>query len=129
MSRPIEGDKRAETGRNAEQKALIYLQAQGLQLVERNYRCRGGEIDLVMRDSKQLVMVEVRYRRSTSYLGAAASVDQRKQRRLIVAARHYLASHPQSANDPVRFDVMAFDGPASAPDIEWLRNAFDVPDF
>jgi putative endonuclease len=129
MSRPIEGNKRAEAGRNAEQKALIYLQAQGLQLVERNYRCRGGEIDLVMRDTKQLVMVEVRYRRSTSYTSAAASIDQRKQSRLIMAARHYLASHPQFADDPVRFDVVAFDGPALAPAIEWLRNAFDVPDF
>jgi len=129
MSKPIEGGSRADSGRSAEQRALVYLQAQGLRLLERNYRCRAGEIDLVMRDKEQLVMVEVRYRRVTSYTAAAASVDQRKQRRLIKAARHYLASHPQYANEPIRFDVVAFDGSATDPDIEWLRNAFDAPDY
>lgn len=122
-------DLRAEQGRQAEQRALAYLEAQGLHLIARNYRCRGGEIDLVMRDRVHLVMVEVRYRRRTSYVKAAASVDLRKQRRLIWATRHYLAMHPQAADQPVRFDVLALDGPIDAPDIEWLRNAFEAHDF
>jgi putative endonuclease len=112
-------------GDAAEARALAHLRAQGLTLLERNYRvahgprARGGEIDLILRDRDgTLVFAEVRARRSVARGGAAASIGVAKQRALVFAARHYLlrvASPP-----PCRFDVVAIDGDR----IEWLRGAF-----
>ncbi|MDP2004325.1 MAG: YraN family protein [Rubrivivax sp.] len=114
-------------GDAAETRALAWLQARGLQLVERNYRvargpsARGGEIDLVMRDRDgTLVFVEVRKRRGGAHGGAAASVGAAKQRSLVLAAQHYLLRFV--APPPCRFDVLALDGDA----IEWLQAAFDA---
>lgn len=107
-------------GRDAEQRAEALLVARGLRPVQRNYRCRGGEIDLVMRDRGQLVFVEVRYRRGDSHGGALASVDARKRRRLVIAAQHYLLMHGWQG--ACRFDVVGFD--ASSPDGTWVRDAF-----
>lgn len=113
-------------GDEAEARALAHLQAQGLRLVERNYRvargprARGGEIDLILRDRDgTLVFVEVRSRRSGAQGGAAASVGAVKQQRLRLAARHYLARLPSLP--PCRFDVVAVDDGR----IEWLPAAFD----
>jgi putative endonuclease len=116
---------RKATGDAAEDRALSYLQRQGLTLVLRNYRvargprARGGEIDLILRDRDgTLVFAEVRTRRTTAQGGAAASVSPAKQRALVYAAQHFLmrlASAP-----PCRFDVVAIDG----EDIAWLRGAF-----
>ncbi len=102
--------------------ALGYLQTAGLLLVTRNYRCRGGELDLIMQDGRDLVFVEVRFRSHTGYGGAIESIDRRKQRRLITAARHYLQ---RTGNDRTcRFDVVGI-GPG--PDtIEWLKNAIEA---
>ncbi|WP_303901809.1 YraN family protein [Thiohalomonas denitrificans] len=111
-------------GQHAEELALRYLTAQGLRLLEQNYRCRCGEIDLVMQDRHTLVFVEVRFRSHRSFGGAAASVDARKQRRLINTAHHYLQRHRQTES-LCRFDVMAM-GAAGDNDIEWLRNAITV---
>jgi putative endonuclease len=108
-------------GAQAEQQALDYLLAQGLRLVERNFRCRGGEIDLIMREGEQLVFVEVRYRRSARYGGALASVDRRKQGRLITAALHYLQRHRTAG--ATRFDVVALEGETP---VQWVRNAFEA---
>ncbi len=108
-----------QLGTAAEQRAAEHLAATGLRLVERNYRCRGGEIDLVMRDGAQLVFVEVRYRSGGSFGSAAESVDARKQGRLIVAAEHYLQRH--RIRPPCRFDVVGITGDGR---IEWLRDAF-----
>jgi len=115
----------AVTGDAGEDRALRYLQARGLVVVTRNYRCKGGEIDLVMRDAAgALVFVEVRARvaRSTQrFGGAAASVTAPKQRRLIAAAEDFLAR--QADDVPAcRFDVVAIDGAR----IEWMRDAFGV---
>ena len=114
-------------GDAAETRALAWLQARGLQLVERNYRvargpsARGGEIDLVMREPDgTLVFVEVRQRRSRGHGGAAASVTATKQRRLVHAAQHYLLRY--AAPPPCRFDVLAVEGDA----IEWLQAAFEA---
>ena len=107
-------------GADAEDRALHYLQRQGLTLVQRNFRARGGEIDLVMRERDLLVLVEVRKRSSARYGDAAESVDARKRGRIVLAAQHYLlrwASPP-----PCRFDVVAIDGET----IEWLKGAFDA---
>ena len=113
-------------GRRAEDRALAYLESQGLALIARNHRCRGGEIDLVMRDGPTLVLVEVRSRSRRDFGGAAASVGTRKQRRFILAARHLLRTRPELAQLRARFDVIAIDA-ADAPGtttLEWIRDAF-----
>lgn len=119
---------RAERGQRAEAGACDYLQRQGLRLVERNYRCVRGEIDLIMRDQETLVFVEVRYRAGQRFGGAAASVDARKQARLVAAALHYLQQHPAAGRRPCRFDVMASvpgEGDV-AVEYEWIRSAFEA---
>lgn len=118
---------RREAGAAAEAAALARLSARGLQLVARNYRCRGGEIDLVMLDGRTLVLVEVRYRASRAFGGAAASVTRLKQRRIATAARHLLHARAALRNYPVRFDVVAVSpGHDGAYDIEWIKAAFSV---
>ena len=116
-----------QIGDSAEDRALAYLQRQGLQLVQRNYRLAGGprrrgaEIDLILRDTDgTLVFVEVRSRRSGGHGGAASSVSALKQQRLVRAARHYLMQW--AVLPPCRFDVVALDGDA----LQWLRAAFDA---
>ena len=113
-------------GRRGEDAALEHLAAAGLRLLKRNYRCRGGEIDLVMADGTTLVLVEVRLRSSREFGGAAASVDRRKQRRFALAARHLVLTHPELRSMPARFDVVALErgDRAGAMRIEWLRDAF-----
>jgi putative endonuclease len=107
-------------GDAAEDRALDHLRQQGLTPVERNFRCKGGEIDLIMREQDTLVFVEVRKRADTRYGGAAASITQRKQARLVIAAQVFLQRYKMP---PVcRFDVVAIDGER----MEWLRNAIDA---
>lgn len=113
-------------GRAAEDEALRFLQQKGFTLVRRNYRCRLGEIDLVMRDGPSLVFVEVRARESERFGGAAASVGPAKQRRLVAAARHFLMAHPRAAALPARFDVVAISGPGGENPPRWIRAAFDT---
>jgi putative endonuclease len=107
------------SGAAAEALAASFLQARGLEIVARNYRCRGGEIDLVARDGSTLVFVEVRLRRGSAFGGAAASITAAKRRRLAHAARHYLAR--LGREPPCRFDAILLDSLASAR-IEWLRD-------
>lgn len=107
-------------GQAGEDAALAYLVAQGLALVQRNFRCKGGEIDLVMQEGTVLVFVEVRRRAGLGYGGAAASVTHSKQARLIIAAQTYLQRH--RVPPACRFDVIAIDG----GHLEWLRNAIDT---
>ena len=109
-------------GTDAETRAWHYLQARGLQLLQRNDRSKRGEIALVMQDTDSLVFVEVRYRRQTQFGSALESVDRRKQTRLIACARHYLQAYPETASQPCRFDVISISG--SPGEIEWVRNAF-----
>lgn len=100
---------RQKIGKDAEQDALTFIQQQGLKLVTANYRCRAGEIDLIARDLKTLVFIEVRARSHQQWGGASASVDQRKQRKIIKTAAHFLSSHSAYRNTPCRFDVIAFE--------------------
>ena len=116
---------RQQLGIYYENAALRYLQARGLALVCSNYRCKFGEIDLVMLAAATLVFVEVRYRRSSSHGTAAATVDSRKQARLRLAARKFLFSHPQFRQHICRFDVLAIEAAtAGKPVIDWIPNAF-----
>lgn len=110
-----------QSGALAEDRALAYLQRQGLAAVVRNYRCKGGEIDLIMRAADgTLVFVEVRQRRSRGFGGAAQSVTPAKQRRVLHAAAHYLATLDRVP--PCRMDVVAME-PGR---IDWLPGAFDL---
>ena len=117
---------RQRRGNAAENLALEHLQSQGLELLTRNYRCRQGEIDLIMQDHSGLVFVEVRYRAGNSHGGALQSVDFRKQSKIILAALHYLQHHPA----PARFDVIGVSGDLSGKGdlarIDWIRNAFQA---
>ena len=106
-------------GQAGEDAALAHLAAQGLTLLQRNFRCKGGEIDLVMQDGPALVFVEVRCRATPRYGGAAASITRSKQGRLIIAAQIYLQRYRMPP--ACRFDVIAIDGER----LEWLRNAID----
>jgi putative endonuclease len=108
-------------GAQAEQLAARYLQQHGLKLLHRNYRCRFGEIDLILQDGATLVFAEVRLRGRNNYVGAAASITATKQGRLVRTAQHYLTT--LSSIPPCRFDVILFDVlDNSVP--EWVRNAF-----
>ena len=119
---------RTRIGKDAEQQALYYLKHQGLQLVTSNYLCRFGEIDLIMLDNRQLVFIEVRSRSHRHWGGATASVDQRKQRKLIKAAGLFLSQQQQFSHSPCRFDVIAFESDSSNSSGDscpiWYKDAF-----
>ena len=121
-SGPAAGTTR-QRGNAAEDRALAYLQAQGLQLLERNYRTPGrggGEIDLVMRERDgTVVFVEVRSRRSGAFGGAASSIGAAKQQRVVYAARHYLLRY--ASPPPCRFDAVLLED-----SVQWIKAAFDA---
>lgn len=113
-------------GEAAERAAEQWLNGQGLSSVARNFRCKAGEIDLVMRDGGQLVFVEVRLRSRLSHGGATESVTRAKQRRIIRAAEAFLLGEPRWRQLPCRFDVLAAQPRAEGGSVEWqwLRAAF-----
>lgn len=106
-------------GDAGEDAALAHLQQHGLTLVERNFRCRGGELDLVMRDGATVVFVEVRRRAGSAFGGAADTIGRAKQGRLLAAANTWLQRYRMPP--ACRFDVVAIDGGR----LTWLRNAID----
>jgi putative endonuclease len=113
-----------KAGAQAEQTAAQYLQQQGLRLLQSNYRCRFGEIDLILKDRETLVFAEVRLRTRSDFGGAAASIDARKQHKLILAAQHYLSA--ASPTPPCRFDAVLLSSAEGSEGIEWLKNAFQL---
>ncbi|MDH5553131.1 MAG: YraN family protein [Nitrosomonas sp.] len=108
-------------GEDAEHYAASYLQNQNLTLLQQNYHCRFGEIDLIMRDHETLVFVEVRMRTSESFGGAAASITSSKQAKLLRTARHYIAA--LNTEPACRFDVVLLTG-SDGKVVEWIKNAF-----
>jgi putative endonuclease len=110
-------------GRWAESAAARYLRRRGLSLLHRNFRCRAGEIDLVMRDGAMLVFVEVRYRADARFVDPAATVTPAKQRRLLTAAAAYLARY-RLADRPCRFDVVTLTKRNYRPEFRWVQDAF-----
>lgn len=112
-------------GAAEEQLALDYLLKQGLKLVARNFRARGGELDLVLRNAQTLVIAEVRKRSHRGFGSGADSVDARKQQRIILAARQFLMQHSEFSSLPVRFDVVGLD---EQNRIDWIPDAFDLAD-
>lgn len=119
-----DGDARGSAGAAAERAAERWLQRQGLSTVARNFRCRLGEIDLVMQHGGQLVFVEVRLRNRSDYGGAAASVTRAKQQRLIRAAGVFLGANPALRQASCRFDVLAGRQRDGEWEWQWLRDAF-----
>ena len=110
-------------GFRKEAEACAYLQKQGLCLIQQQYHCRYGEIDLVMQDEQCLVFIEVRLRRNQKGGCALASISPSKQKKIIHTAEYYLYQHPETQHLPCRFDVIAFDGWHSKP--QWIKHAFD----
>jgi putative endonuclease len=102
-------------------RAGAHLKCCGLRVVARNFRIRGGEIDLICRDGKTLVFVEVRLRSRSDFGGAGASITPTKRRRIILAAQHYLAGKPEC---DCRFDCVLIEGER----LEWIKNAFSADD-
>jgi putative endonuclease len=114
-----------------ENAALSHLRKAGLQLLARNYRCRYGEIDLIMLDkiahaSDSIVFVEVRYRNSSARGDGLASVGPAKRAKLIRTAAVYLQAHQKLAGMSCRFDVVACSGTPDSPSFDWIRAAFDA---
>jgi putative endonuclease len=107
-------------GAEAEALAAAFLERRGLRVLERNYRCRLGEIDLIARDGDTTVFVEVRQRASGAFGGAAASITAKKRMRLLRAARFYLSR--LKAMPACRFDALLIEG--DPPRIDWIRDAF-----
>lgn len=111
-------------GQAAEAKAAEFLQAQGLVVLERNFSCKTGEIDLILQDGKELVFAEVRFRKNSNFGGAAASVTPAKQQRLQLTASFYLGSWRQPP--ACRFDVLAmtYNNQQQIVCDNWIKNAF-----
>ena len=109
-------------GKQSELLAQRHLERKGLRLLQSNYRCRSGEIDLIMQDGETLVFVEVRYRKHTGFGTACESVTGSKQRKLLACASHYLQR--MGAATPCRFDVVGITGENDRTSIEWIRDAF-----
>jgi putative endonuclease len=113
---------KAEKGKQAEQFACDYLSQQGLLLLDKNYHCRLGEIDLIMQHDSTLVFIEVRYRKNNHYGGAKESITAKKQQKIQSTALHYMQKHQKNTN--ARFDVIAITGQGEEQQFEWIQNAF-----
>lgn len=118
-----------EQGEYTESLACQFLENKGFKLVERNFNCRFGEIDLIMQDNDSLVFIEVRYRRNNNYGSGAETITANKQSKLIKTASAYLQRHAKLNRYPARFDVISITGPIETTNIEninvdWIENAF-----
>lgn len=118
-----------EQGDYTESLACQYLENKGFKLIERNFNCRLGEIDLIMQDNDVLVFVEVRYRRNNNYGSGADSITNNKQSKLIKAASVYLQKHTKLNKYPARFDVVSITGSVETSNLnkinfDWIENAF-----
>lgn len=111
-------------GRAGEDGAARFLEERGLEVVARNVRAGGGEIDIVASDGRAVVFVEVKWRRDASRGVPAEAVTPAKRRRLLSAARAWLAANPAHSSRDVRFDVVAIEGEAGKTD--WIKGAFDA---
>ena len=115
-------------GANSEQAACKWLQTRGLVLVEKNYRCPYGELDLIMLEETCLAIIEVRYRHNNHHGGALESVTVTKQRRLGRTAENFLRQTKVYSRHPLRFDVVAISGFEPELQLDWRRNAFQFDD-
>ncbi len=113
-----------EKGQWAEQLAADYICQQGFRIIERNYHCRYGEIDIIARDRMQLLFIEVRFRSTRSFGGSVESINAQKISRLRASAKHFLMSYP-NLPEYCRYDVIAIQSDTrDVPNIDWIHNAF-----
>lgn len=119
-----EKDNKREFGEKLETFAAEKLSDYGLEILTRNYLCKMGEIDIIARDSQNLIFVEVRYRKNDAFGGPIASVNRKKQQRVILAAGHYLQKHQLTNKVACRFDVFAITGSLNQLDYNWIKAAF-----
>lgn len=120
-----------EQGAYTEDLACRFLERKGFKLIQRNFNCRLGEIDLIMQDSNYLVFVEVRYRKNNNFGSGVESVTYNKQQKLIKAASWYLQQYSKLNSHPARFDVVSITGSIESGDLNsidfnWVSNAFEV---
>lgn len=120
----MENPKQA-LGREGERVAEQYLAKKGYKLVARNYRCRGGEVDLILLDRRVVVFVEVKTRTDHGFGSPLEAVETRKQRRMILAAQLFLHEHKLHERD-ARFDVVGISWPGNKPVVEHVQNAFEL---
>lgn len=113
-------------GQEKERLACKFLQQKGLHLIQSNYHCLWGEIDLIMEDNGCIVFTEVRFRKTTQYGPAEATVSPAKQRKLIKAAQCYLLHESEFDDIECRFDVVGIHGPDHQEQVIWIKNAFGV---
>ncbi len=113
-------------GKQAEELAADYLTRAGLTIIEKNFRCRLGELDLIARDKDCLVFIEVRYRRNETLMSVSETLSASKQRKLIKASQYYLANHQQYRHHVCRYDFLGITGELEKPAIEWIKNAFQA---
>lgn len=111
-------------GQWAEKLAERFLTKQGLKLIDRNYFCKKGEIDLIMWDKNTIVFVEVRYRKDDQYGGGIESIDYIKQKKLQTTATHYLQHNDRHEDYSCRFDAMIISGASKQLSFNWIKNAF-----
>ena len=114
------------TGSRLEDCAVEFLQKAGITVLHRNFKCKFGEIDLIVRDNATLVFVEVRYRKNAAYGDAAESVAFDKQQKIIHTAQFYLQTRNWASKLACRFDVIAMSKSEDAPEINWIKDAFHV---
>ncbi|HST28175.1 MAG TPA: YraN family protein [Rudaea sp.] len=114
------------TGAIWESVVEAHLHESGLRTLARNFTCRLGEIDLILAERDCTVFVEVRFRRNAAHGDGAASVGSAKRTKLLRAAQVWLLAHPHRATQPCRFDVIGCSGTPQAPQLDWIRNAFET---
>ena len=116
---------RLRKGLRFEDRARSYLEQRGLSLLAQNFRGRRGEIDLIMRDGERICFIEVKYRKSRAYGGAANAIPTAKRRRIVDTALYYLATHADARVLAPRFDALLIqENPDGGADTEWIKNAF-----
>ena len=118
-------NQRQAFGKAGEEMAVRYLKKKGYKILEQNYTCPVGEIDIIARDKKTIVFVEVKTRRSMSYGSARFAITPHKQRKISMAALYYLKSNHQMDRD-ARFDVMTVQSTGDMQEIDLIQNAFDL---
>jgi len=122
---PKLSDLFSSVGHQKEQQAKSWLTEQGVNIIAENFRCKGGEIDLIGLDSTGLLtFFEVKYRKQTAFGHPAETVTSQKQQRIILCAQNYLLKHPNYQEFSMRFDVITFTANDQTP--EWIQNAFDA---
>lgn len=113
-------------GQHWEQVAERWLRGHGARIIDRNFTCRIGEIDLIVRDGAEVAFVEVKYRSRTGYGTGAEHVTWHKQRRISGAARFYLQYHRHAPSQVFRFDVISISDVPEGAEIQWIKNAFEA---